>query len=538
MRFSILLFGLTTFLFLNGCSTFQSQTRAPSSTEYVDPQYQEFFSLMNEALSFRAEAITFLKSKKMISDDPSKDLGDVEVVLSRQESEYVRSVGAKYLALRQRLLDMARGAGVTFEGQNQVFLTPGKGTRIEIAHPAQNDGPGAVLEVRTTYVDPSDAKGQELIFRMQMGLAASLILMDNYMVAIEAFNNNSSLRYVLNYDIKEKRKALQDIADSYSSIVYRQQISRAIGFVEKLMEWRRQKGVPTGAEESKLYGLSQSSIWYLAVINGRTGSGLGDAFSNLLDRLSLRGKRGLRAASFGLSMGFGNLVGLVEERKGYLYNMAASEKADLIANMKPLDILLEKTPFRLTDKMIPGHYGHVAIWLGTEQQLKDLKVWDSLDASIQAKIRSGHRIVEALRPGVEINTLDHFLNIDDFLVLRDVRPGITDEYRRAAIHQAVAQIGLPYDFNFDVHSHARIVCSEIAYVVFSDIQWPTEEVVRRYTISPDNVAQLAYGPNKKFEPVILYYNGKRYFKDLDRSLQLLLKADDASYAEFERFQNQ
>ena len=34
------------------------------------------------------------------------------------------------------------------------------------------------------------------------------------------------------------------------------------------------------------------------------------------------------------------------------------------------------------------------------------------------KQRNGARIVEALRPGVQINTLDHFLNIDDLLVLR------------------------------------------------------------------------------------------------------------------------
>ena len=30
------------------------------------------------------------------------------------------------------------------------------------------------------------------------------------------------------------------------------------------------------------------------------------------------------------------------------------------------DILLEKTPFRLTDKLIPGYWGHAAVWIGGE----------------------------------------------------------------------------------------------------------------------------------------------------------------------------
>ena len=32
--------------------------------------------------------------------------------------------------------------------------------------------------------------------------------------------------------------------------------------------------------------------------------------------------------------------------------------------MQAGDILLEKTPFRLTDKMIPRYWGHATIWTG------------------------------------------------------------------------------------------------------------------------------------------------------------------------------
>lgn len=517
---------LATFLglLLVSCSTFHFSSRTPASAS-VDPEYQEFQYLISEALNFRAKALKFAQEKKLDQNQ--------SVSLTRAEGEYVREVGAHYLRIRQRLLKFATREAIAFQGLDRVELSPYKGNRSSVG--MLND---ATMPARykILYVDPLDPEGAKKIFKIQMGLTAALLLMDNYLVAIQPYNGNSSLRYLLNYD-SDQYRALQEIADTYSYAPYRQQLEKAIQFVDQVMAWRRSAGKNTGSEETHLYSMTQSSIWYLAVRNGKTGSGVQDTLANLWNRLTLRGKRGVRAVSYGVSMGFGNLVGLVETRKGYLYTMEDSEKEALIRELKPLDVLLEKTPFRLTDKMIPGHYGHVAIWLGTEEQLKDLRVWDQLPKAIQEKVRSGHHVVEALRPGVQINTLEHFLNIDDFLVLRDVRREVSDDYRRQAILQAVAQVGKEYDFNFDVLTHERIVCSEIAYVVFADVKWPLEETLRRYTISPDNVAQLAVGGNRIFEPVVMYYEGKRVHKDLPYSLSLLLKADEKSYAEFVKFQN-
>ncbi|WP_415064315.1 YiiX/YebB-like N1pC/P60 family cysteine hydrolase [Bdellovibrio sp.] len=527
MRLLTLVLSILAATFLGACSSFHSAERSPSSTYYIDPQYYDFQILVSEALNFRAQALKFAQQKKLGEKS--------DISLTRSEGEFVRATGARYLEIRKKLLDLAIKEGELFASPNEVKLNPYKGTRSE----GRIGDPNEIYQFNnptTYYVDPMDAKGEQQFFRMHMALTAALLLMDNYLVAIQPYNENASLRYVLNYDSEQKR-ALQAIADSYSSTSRRQQITKAIEFVDTVMAWRRSQGISTSPEESSLYAMTQSSIWYLTVKNGDAGTGFMDAIANLWNRLTLRGKRGARAVSYGVSMGFGNMVGLVETRKGRLYNMSQDEKSALISEMKPLDVLMEKTPFRLTDKMIPGHYGHVAIWLGTEEQLKDLRVWDQIPAKIQTKIRSGHRIVEALRPGVELNTLEHFLNIDDFLVIRDTRTNITDEYRRKAILQAIAQIGKEYDFNFDVHTHERIVCSEIAYVVFTDVKWPLEETLRRYTISPDNVAQLAVGQKRIFEPVIMYYDGKRYSKDLPYSLSLLLKADDKSYADFVKFQN-
>lgn len=521
-----LLGAFSLFFALTACTTFKTSERTPASAP-VDPRYVQLQILLAESVSFRAEALNFAEKYKV---GEGKDLQ-----LNREEGDYLRARGRKYLETRAALMAIAERDKNDFGLNHKIVLAPGKGTskyKVDKPGPARDRGLKAE-QIEVFSVDPTDETGRKAIYNIQMGLAAALLLMDNYVVGVAPYNDNASTRYVLNYDGDAQRK-LQEIADSYTNPVKRLQVAQATEFVDAVMAWRRQNMVDTSPEESYLYGITQSTIWYLMEKKGETGNSLTARVENLWNRIMLRGKRGVRAASFGISMGFGNMVGLYEERKGLLYNMSEKEQEGLISEMKPLDILLEKTPFRLTDKFIPGHYGHVAIWTGTERQLKDLNVWDQIPAAIQQRIRNGHYIVEALRPGVQINTLQHFMNIDDFLVLRDNRP-IDDAYRRKAVLQAIAQIGKEYDFNFDVNTQNRIVCSEIAYVVFTDVKWPTEEMVKRYTISPDNVAQLAISQNPILDPVILYYNGKRYNKDLRHSLSLLMKATDESYAEFERF---
>lgn len=286
------------------------------------------------------------------------------------------------------------------------------------------------------------------------------------------------------------------------------------------MSWRRSQGLATGAEESYLYTLSQSTLWYVS-LRKNGGSSADDMLRYLAHDLDLQKKHLKDKLSFGLSLGFGNMVGLVQTRKGKLTHVSAEERDQLARELKPLDILLEKTPFRLTDKMIPGHYGHVAIWLGSEEDLRALGVWEQIAPKYQQQIRNGGRIVEALRSGVTISTLEHFLNIDDFLALRDRRP-VDDQYRRTAILTTLKQVGKEYDFNFDVLTHKRIVCSELAYVVFPDVQWPLDRTLGRYTLSPDNVAQLAMTEKPVFSPVVIYRDGARVKTALEQTLAALV----------------
>jgi uncharacterized protein YycO len=210
------------------------------------------------------------------------------------------------------------------------------------------------------------------------------------------------------------------------------------------------------------------------------------------------------------SQGFGNAMGLVSFRRGRLYGDAAVV-ADLTRRLRPGDILLEKTPFRLTDRFIPGHWGHVALWVGSAAEVQALVGDPGPETGARLAAQAG--VCEALRDGVQLNTLDRFLNIDDLCILRPRDPARIP----GAVQRALRQIGKEYDFNFDVQTLDRIVCSELVYCTYVDESWPTDRALGRWTISPDQVAYrgLAGG---SFEVVGLWHDGQEVTGDRTQAL--------------------
>ena len=208
---------------------------------------------------------------------------------------------------------------------------------------------------------------------------------------------------------------------------------------------------------------------------------------------------GIAHVTGSLSKVFGNVAGSIKWRKGYLYNNA---KALSIAsnNLYPMDILIEKSPFVLTDKFIPGHYGHIAVYLGTKKQLESINMWNHPDiVPYHDQISAGKVILEAVRPGVRLNSLENFLNIDELTIMTKV-DGLTDpNLIFSEISQGMQQIGKAYDFNFDISTLDKIVCSELIYITFGNVHWPTISRFGRPTISPDDAAEILFQKNTKFK---------------------------------------
>ena len=476
----------------------------PAAFDLID--FQQRVAAM---LDVRARAYRFAQDNGILGASAPK--------LSREQANRMRDLAKQYLQARSALLPEAERVSGLFRDGAGVVLSATAHTGIRVPPDAFGASDGGQLQ--QYWLNPQDDAGQRQLLDIQRGLAAAMLLMDSYRIAVEPYEKNTGVRFALSYDVASQI-SLRDLAGNYHSIDLRSRLYNATRFVDDYMEWRRQEHLAASAEEEYLYSLTQSTLWY-ADLRESGGNSFGDTLSSLGAGIDMKRQYVQNVLSYGLSMGFGNMLGLVQTRSGKLAHMSEADTEKLASELKPLDILLEKTPFRLTDKMIPGHYGHVAVWLGSEEELKAIGVWEHITPAYQQQIRKGGRIVEALRGGVTISSLHHFLNIDDLLVLRDHRP-VDDAYRRTAVLTALEQVGKEYDFNFDVYSHKRIVCSELAYIVFPDVQWPLGRTLGRYTISPDNVAQMAVNDKPVFDPAIIYRDGKRVENGLRNTLARLI----------------
>lgn len=433
--------------------------------------------LVEYSLVARSEMLGVSNRLRVTSDAPipSRDL-----VILRQGTE-------DYLSIRKDLLEIANSYECGLEVSDETLTKFGIDDTLKL-------------------------KG------LMISLSAALTLYDNYLLGVVLFEQDSRLRKLINdpdMGFGLVANLLNEMTLNANSIETRHRIRKVVTFYEnstdniELLEQRE-------ADFAYLNQLIQSSPSYNYIKKIRINEIAGKkfvAFERLTaDMISESSKDGFDMVS-GL---FGNTMGLFETRKGKLYG-DTSAKQHIIENLEPLDILLEKTPFRLTDKLIPGHFGHVAIWTGTKAELIDVGLWDNpyvrkyrkeLSNFSDDNSKNEHQIIEALRSGVQLSTLDEFMNIDDFVILRPVfNENNEAELTKEALLMAFRQVGKKYDFNFDVNTTEKIVCSELAYVSFPSIDWPTEKTLGRHNISPDNVAKLAWN-SLPLELVLFYHDGK------------------------------
>jgi hypothetical protein len=352
---------------------------------------------------------------------------------------------------------------------------------------------------------------------VMLSVAAALTLYDNYIMGALIFENDKRLRRVLNDPDKGfgiSPNELLEITLSANSISKQKRMQNGIHFFETRNErFKALKDDDLDYLELLIY----SSPSYNHLKNIGTAGMLKKKFK-MFGKISRDVIAEMRDGGFdGVSKFFGNSVGLIESRKGKLFGKNTIRK-ELLAQLQPLDIILEKTPFRLTDKLIPGHFGHVAIWVGNQKELKQKGLWNHevvqphhqkiTPKGNKENSNEGFQIVEALREGVKLSSLKEFMNIDDIAILRPVFSDDVSEKEKESLLLTFRQIGKEYDFNFDVNTTEKIVCSELAYVCFPQINWPTEKTAGRHTISPDNVANLCWN-NVPLKLVSFYHDGKK-----------------------------
>lgn len=455
-----------------------------------------------------------------------------------QEIEAYQALAEEALGMRAEAirfyqeLQIKSAAGKPLSGADLKFLNEGAAALL-----SQRAALMQVAEAHECWVTqaPSDNPGEAAIqiSGVAMSISAALILYDNYLSAIAPYRNDHELRQHLNrkdsgFDLQAG--TLNKIAESFASPANRQRIRRAVLWYEQYGK----TATPTMAGYPYLNQLIAQSPSLNMVRKTQPLLGLGGQI-DILSAFTVDTLFGLKNETTNLSsLLFGNSIGLVETRRGKLHQR--SEIASQVAsNLQAGDILVEKTPFRLTDTFIPGHWGHAAIWVGNEAELRDLGIWDHpVTRPHQESIRAGKGIVEALRSGVEMNNVEHFLNIDDLGVLR--HETLSKEKRSEVILQALRQVGKPYDFNFDAETTHRVFCSKLVYLAYGDLQWPTSRMMGKTTVTPDNIASRALGDGP-LSVSLLFHDGKEVTEGKREFMEALMKPQKVANVVLQKSEN-
>jgi hypothetical protein len=207
----------------------------------------------------------------------------------------------------------------------------------------------------------------------------------------------------------------------------------------------------------------------------------------------------------------------------------------------PGDILLQRREWHATNLGIPGYWTHLALYVGTLKQMnryfagiKELE-GKSVSQFLKEKYPQAYNklrkrnnglywcsVIEAIRDGVVLTPLEVSAHCDSIGALR---AKVKREDRFKAVTTAITHLGKPYDYNFDFRIDNALVCSEVIYRSYRDIDGLTLKTVElngRPMLPPNSIAEKfdkEYGtPNQELELVIFLDGNEKTRKIIERDV--------------------
>ena len=185
----------------------------------------------------------------------------------------------------------------------------------------------------------------------------------------------------------------------------------------------------------------------------------------------------------------GMAISQVQWRHGYLDT--GSDALDYVRpKIRPLDVFLFSNKGRLSGHTGAGVFGHSAVYLGTERELKSMGLWD--DPAIvphHDAIQRGLSIIESGQAhGTTLTPVSRLVETDRLVVLR---PQIGDSGKQAAIVRLFGLVGTRFDHNYRLDESERVFCTELIDLGVPDLRLPRRATYGREIILPDDVALQA-----------------------------------------------
>ena len=215
--------------------------------------------------------------------------------------------------------------------------------------------------------------------------------------------------------------------------------------------------------------------------------------------------KGVSTAVVGFAKVWGFISDKLKWRDGHL-NKNQDVINALKANLKPLDLIYEKRTFVLSNYTIPGHFGHVAVWLGTKEELIAAGIWDKeFFKPFREEVEAGRNIVEVRKKGMDFVSLENFTNLDELAVTRVTK---AQERIEEIMENLVDEIDATYDFAFNALSDDKLTCAEMIAYSYGDIHWPGMKTILSVSLRPDDMGVLSLYENSP-EEFVLYFTSNK-----------------------------
>ncbi|MBN2833855.1 MAG: hypothetical protein JXR48_02695, partial [Candidatus Delongbacteria bacterium] len=229
------------------------------------------------------------------------------------------------------------------------------------------------------------------------------------------------------------------------------------------------------------------------------------------------------------------------------YPLLTVDQCDTIVSIsKPGDIVLQRQEWYVTNYGIPGFWSHVAMYLGTPEQLIQYsnnpeidKYYNSLDSnctSFKSFMEKHHRdawqkynklsdeknyqFIEAISEGVVYNSAENSIGHCDYVAV--LRPKIEPLDIIKSIERAFEQYGKPYDYDFDLRKNEALVCSGLIFKAYSrsinheGLNLQTSDIIGGLVMPPNYLCEKYNEDKKNVKEMdfIIFYdsNGLKAFR--------------------------
>jgi hypothetical protein len=241
----------------------------------------------------------------------------------------------------------------------------------------------------------------------------------------------------------------------------------------------------------------------------------------LRTRMRVRGRRAARRIGrdvlgrgvYALQEALGRGMARVYVRPRHAPSLPRDIRARVVQLLRPGDVIVVRKEFAVTNYFLPGYWPHAALFLGTVDDLRALGLTDNEHVSSRlpqiaaatpetAVLHhdAGHAwseglphpcVLEAIKDGVRIRSVNSALNSDSIVVLRPLME--TADIARAISHGLMHE-GKPYDFDFDFCYSHRLVCTEVVYRAYegvAGVQFDLRRHVGRFALASGDLLRLA-----------------------------------------------